>query len=785
MKESFEISYEQLDINNLDIILDGKDHQDDHIFIGNDIAMDNIEFSICLDNYSNNIYLSGTDDMYRVEFLKEYLSKNTNKIKKPDDWCYAFNFNNPNRPRAINLPSGMSGEFKYMLEKAVKDVILLTKNKFDSTEFKKVEACLRDEFIAKGEEKLQILRNSAKEMGFSTHISEKGIFFIPIIDGKKISEEEYDNLSLDEQEKILCNLDIIENKSKDIMNQVKTIKKCSEFKVEQLENEICKQIIDDTFIDIINKFIDNAKVIEHIKDLKQDLIHNIKDIMNNHDVQDKVKNIFSEIEGENTMNKYSVNLFIQHSEDEKIPIIYCKHASYYEMYGKIEYENELGIYSTDFTMIKKGTIHNANGGYLIIHAENLIRNGLVWETLKKMLFKKEIAFENIREQLGALPIKTIKPESIPLDLRIILLGNETIYRILYEYDSDFKELFKMHIQLDSTAEKTLPIINQYNSYMNQICKDNNFYPLTQSAKRRLLKYASFIAEDRNKLSTKFSLLKDVISESHLCAELARKTVIDDEQINEAMKRKTQRVYLYKKWLHEYYHKNKIKLHVSGETIGQINGISISDYGDSVVARIIRITAVTYMGKLGVVNIEKEMKLTGKIFNKGIGILSGYIGSKYAQEFPLSLNCQLCFEQMYSTIDGDSASCAELYTILSSLSNVPIKQCIAVTGSVDQFGNVQPVGSISNKIQGFYEACKIKGLSGEQGVIIPIQNVEEIVLEDEILTAVKDKQFHIYAIENIQQGISILTDTTIEEIDNRIHERLKKYYENSIQLQNGS
>lgn len=781
MKECYELSHEELDLKSVVLEESDSDQDEEDIFVGNGRVREILDFGLLLDGSGYNIYLSADEGLNTIEFLKKFLKSKSKKDNPPDDWCYVYNFKNADKPKVLRLNGGKGKKFKRMVENCIKDVILQSKIKFNSAEFKKVESCLKDEFLSKGESKLEELKNDAKQLGFSTNITEKGIYFIPIVDGKKISEEKYDDLTVEEQETIIENLNVMEDKSEDIMKQVKRLKKISEAKVLKLQNKILKIIVNDIFKKAEIEFETNKKVMAYIRELKEHLFNNIREILSETGSHDTLKDLLSE-DDDNELEKYKVNLFIDNSNVKTSPIIYCENPSYYEMFGKIEYENELGVYTTNYTMVKKGVLHNANGGYLIINAENVLKSSLTWDTLKKVIINKRLIFENIREQLGALPIKTIKPEPIPMDLKVILVGSEYIYRLLYAYDTDFKELFKLHVQLRTEVDKNKKIISRYYHYFDEVCQKKGYKTLTSDGKSEVLKYASAVASDRNKLTTKFSALIDLIAEANLCAVDADSAVINAAMIKRALERKKDRSILLKETLCDLYEKEKLILDYKDKKIGQINGIALSDHSECTIARIIRITAVTYTGKLGVINIEKENKLSGKIFDKGVGILSGYIGNRYAKEYPFMLNCQLCFEQVYSIIDGDSASCAELYAILSSLSEIPFDQGLAITGSVDQFGNVQPIGGVSHKIRGCYDLYKAKGLTGSQGVIVPKQNVDEIILDDDILEDVKAGRFHIYAIGKIEEGIEIFTDHTMEDIDVAISNKLKENYERRIKQQ---
>lgn len=778
MRDNYRISHKELEEKKITIHKTDDMDEEDEVFIGNSRAREILEFGLDIKSLGYNIYLSTESGYHIVEFLTKFLeAKENNKEKKAtDDWCYVQNFQNKNKPKIISLPCGKGKEFKEIIESCTKEVVKQTINIFDSTDFQNKESELKDDFLTKGEEKLEKLKEDAKKLGFYTNITEKGIFFIPVFNEKKISEDDYDELTVEEQETILNNLKLIEEESEEIMIQVKKLKDLSEVKVDKYENEVLQNIVEENFIKVEEAFKSRIEVIEYIKELREDLMESLKNNIVVNDAKERTINLsLTDEDDEEFFDDYKVNLFVDHSVTNGCPIVHSRNATYYELFGKIEYSNEIGIYETDYTMIKKGMVHEANGGYLIINMENILNSSLSWENLKKILYTRQLVFENVRELFGALPIKTIEPEPIPLDLKVILIGNEFLYRILCSYDKEFNELFKIHVEFNDSVNKDKKVIKQYYNFFDSTCKSNNYKLLTNGAKFQLIKYASKIACHRNKLTTEFDRLIDIISEADLWASNAENKVIDEDIIKKTIDNKEKRNYLVKENIEELYEKKKLLVDIKGSKIGQINGVAVSDFGDFSIGRIIRITAVTFKGKMGVINIEKENKMSGRIFDKGIGILSGYIGARYSQEYPMMLNCQLCFEQVYNTIDGDSASCAELYAILSSLAEVPIKQSIAITGSVDQFGNVQPIGSVSNKIEGCYNIFKSQGLTGEQGIIIPKQNVDEIIIDDQILKDVKNGKFNLYAIERIEEGIEILTDTTMEKIDNLIKKKIRGYY----------
>jgi lon-related putative ATP-dependent protease len=424
--------------------------------------------------------------------------------------------------------------------------------------------------------------------------------------------------------------------------------------------------------------------------------------------------------------------------------------------GKFEYENEFGTMTTDFSMIKGGLFHQANGGYLILQAKDILSNVQSWETLKRILRTRQIAIENMKEQMGLVAVSALKPEPIPLNIKVIMVGSEYLYQTLYELDEDFRKLFKIKVDFDDEMELNKENVKRLAQFMSSFSRTEKTVHFHRTAVSKIIEYSTRLVEDQNKLSTRFNDLAEILSESTTWATMAGSKLVRAEHVKKAVTEKIFRSNKYDKKLLEFITEGTIMIDTEGEVIGQINGLTILDMGDYSFGKPTRITVNTFMGESGIVNIEREIEMSGTSHTKGVLILSGYIGQKFAQEIPLSLTASLCFEQLYSGVDGDSASSAELIGVLSSLAEVPIKQYIAITGSVNQKGEIQPIGGATEKIEGFFELCRLRGLDGRHGVVIPFQNINNLVLNEEVVQAVKKGMFHIYPIKTIDEGIEILT-----------------------------
>ena len=482
---------------------------------------------------------------------------------------------------------------------------------------------------------------------------------------------------------------------------------------------------------------------------------------------------------------YRVNLFVDNSNREGAPVIMDSNYSYNNIFGALEYENYYGALKTDHTMLKSGLLQQANGGYIIFQAKDLLSNPACYEALKKALRVKEVGIENSVEQRSSMVLISLKPEPIPLNLKVILIGSASIYQTLLSMDSDFKKLFKIKVEFEDDAPATNENLNKLARIIHGFCAHEGLPHLDKSAMARLAEYASKLAGSHNKISTRFDDLIQVVGEAATWAKISRSKIVTEKFILKALEEQINRVKKYDAKYMEMINDNSLLINTSGYEIGTLNGLTVMSIGDYTFGKPAKITVNTYTGKSGIVNIEREVEISGPSHSKGVLILTGYLGEMFAQDIPLCLTASICFEQLYNGVDGDSASSTELYGLLSSLSGIPINQSIAVTGSVNQKGQIQPIGGVNEKIEGFFQICKMRGLTGEHGVMIPVQNVDNLQLSDEVVDAVKNNLFHIYSVSTIEEGIEVLTGVPAGKKDKDgkfpsgtvnylVYEKLKKY-----------
>ena len=482
---------------------------------------------------------------------------------------------------------------------------------------------------------------------------------------------------------------------------------------------------------------------------------------------------------------YRVNLFVDNSNREGAPVIMDSNYSFNNIFGTIEYENYYGSLKTDHTMLKPGLLQQANGGYIVFQAKDLLANPACYENLKKALRVKKVGIENVSEQRSSMVLVSLKPEPIPLDLKVVLIGNDSIYQTLLAMDSDFRKLFKIKVEFEETAAISKENVNKLAQIIHGFCENEELPHLDKDAMARLIEYASKLAGSHNKISTRFNDLIQVVGEAATWAKISRSKTVTAKFIDKALEQRVERVKKYDERYMEMIKENTLLINTSGFEVGQLNGLTVLTIGDYSFGKPAKITVNTYTGKSGIVNIEREIDISGPSHSKGVYILSGYLGEMFAQDIPLCLTASICFEQLYNGVDGDSASSTELYGLLSSLSGIPINQSIAVTGSVNQKGEIQPIGGVNEKIEGFFQICKMRGLDGSHGVMIPIQNVDNLQLSDEIIEAVKNKKFHIYSVSTIEEGIEVLTGVPAGKKDKDghfpagtvnylVYEKLKKY-----------
>ena len=752
--------------------------------IGQDRGIKALEFGLQVDVKGYNIFIEGPSGVGITMYTKNYLNKIAPKKKVPSDWCYIYNFDNPNEPIAVSLPAGQGKEFKDAMDGFIKEIRKDIKNTFNNDDFEKEKALIKQEFEAKRSKLLEQLNEDASKYNFQVKTAQNGIYMMPVVDGKVVQEEEFDKLADEVKKEYEEKSVYVQEQIMNVISQIKEIERQSDKKISEWQSNVALLTVNVHINYLKSKYKRNKKINKFLNDVKQDVLKNVPTFL-----EDETKHAN---QPQNPMQKkpdpclnYRVNLFIDNSQLEGAPVIMDSNYSYHNIFGSLEYENVYGALKTDHTMLKPGLLQKANGGYIILQAKDLLANGMCYDALKKALRIKELSIENTADQRSSMVLVSLKPEPIPLNLKVILIGSPSIYQTLLAMDSDFRKLFKIKVEFEDDAPITEENVNKLAQIIHGFCEHEELPHLDKSAMARLVEYASKLAGSHKKVSTRFDDLIQVASEAGTWAKLSKSKVVTAKFIDKALEERVERVKKYDSKYLEMIKENSLLINTSGYEVGQLNGLTVLSIGDYTFGKPAKITVNTYTGKNGIVNIEREVEISGPSHSKGVLILSAYLGEMFAQDIPLCLTASICFEQLYNGVDGDSASSTELYGLLSSLSGIPINQAIAVTGSVNQKGEIQPIGGVNEKIEGFFQICKLRGLNGSHGVMIPVQNVDNLQLSDEIIEAVKNKQFHIYAISTIEEGIEVLTGVPAGRKDKNgnfpagtvnylVHEKLKRY-----------
>ena len=753
--------------------------------IGQDRGIKALEFGLNVDIKGYNLYLEGPSGVGKTMYTKKFLDTITKKKKTPSDWCYIYNFDNPNEPIAVSLAAGHGKEFKETMDQFIKDIKNDINTTFSNEDFEKEKNAIKQQFEQKRTILLEKLNKESAKYGFEVKTAQNGIYMMPVVNGKTLQEEEFEQLDEDVKKEYEDKSSIVQEQIISAISQIKLIEKEADLKIEEWQSNIALLTVNARINLIKSAYKRNKKINKFLDDIKQHILKNISAFMEPKTSTNPQSSQTQPMQQNKPWENYRVNLFIDNSGLEGAPVIMDSNYSYHNIFGKLEYENYYGSLKTDHTMLKAGLLQRANGGYIIFQAKDLLENQMCYNALKKALRIKEISIENTADQRSSMVMVSLKPEPIPLDVKVILIGNANIYHTLLTMDPDFSKLFKAKVEFEDDAPRTDENIIKLARFMHGFCEQEELAHLDKYAVAKIIEYASRLADNQNKLSTKFNDLSQIIGEACTWAKMSKSKIVKEEHVIKALEERVERVKKYDTKYTEMIKENTLLIDTSGEKVGQINGLTVMTIGDYTFGKPAKITANTYTGKSGIINIEREVELSGSSHSKGVLILNGYLGEMFAQDIPLSLTASICFEQLYNGVDGDSASSTELYALLSSLSELPINQGIAVTGSVNQKGEIQPIGGVNAKIEGFYQVCKMRGLNGKHGVIIPIQNVMNLNLNDEVVEAVKAKKFHIYAISTIEEGIEILTGVPAGKKDKNgnfpagtvnylVYEKLKKY-----------
>ena len=721
--------------------------------IGQDRAFSAFELSLDIQEPGFNLFISGPPGTGRNTALKAHLEREAARKRVPPDCGYVYNFRDHSQPEPISLPCGtlrvLAADMNELVDTVRRDVPKV----FESDDYReRMEAAMKG-LQARRQEMTEDLEKTAIQAGFTLRSTPAGITPVPMREGRPLSEQDYATMSKSERESINERASSLQQTIIRVLADIRRLGKAAQ----QEGREVDKEIVRFTLTPIINelqeKYADHTAVVTYLDHVEADMVEHLDALK----PSDPVPVLSGWPSGdEDPFVKYRVNILVDNTSCEYAPVVFEHNPTYYNLFGRIDYRARMGALVTDHMMVKGGAIHEANGGFLVLQAHDLLASPLSWQTLKRTLRSGEVRIENMGEQYTPLPTSTLRPQQIPVDAKIVIVGTPDILRLLQVLDQDFRRYFKVVAHFDTVMERSPENVAKYAAFVAARSREGGLKPFHKTAVARIIDYSSRLTEHQEKLTTRFMDVDDILTEAHYWASSAGSSAVMGDHVEKAIEQRRYRSGMTEDRYRELIEEGTIFIPTEGEAIGQVNGLAVLSFGEVLFGRPSRITARVSLGRGQLVNVERETKLSGKIHDKGFMVLTGYLRGKYGGDKPLSLNASIGFEQNYSEVDGDSASSTELYALFSAISGIPIAQGIAVTGSVDQNGNVQAIGGATPKIEGFFEVCKRKGLTGRQGVIVPRDNLKHLALHDDVVGAVKAGRFHIYGVATVDEGIEILT-----------------------------
>jgi lon-related putative ATP-dependent protease len=732
--------------------------------IGQQRAVESVDFGIGIRSKGYNIYALGPSGTGKESTITDFLAREAAELPVPDDWVYVNNFAQPHRPNAIRLPAGKACEFRRDVEKVVEDLQAAITQAFEGEEYEKQRREIAQKVSELQEAKLDTLREEAEKGAFTMVRTPAGLAFAPKTpEGETMSRDQYSALPAEEQKKVDDGLSDLNDQLQQAMRHVRQDEKTGREELRHLDQQVSTYAAEHLVDDLREKWATVPEMTDYLDAFLKDVIENADDFKKTDDEQTPTFMgiaLSGKQRSEAAFRKYQVNVLVDNSSHDGAPVVKESNPSLAQLVGRVEHLAQFGALVTDFNMIKPGALHRANGGFLVVEARELLTKPYAWDALKRCLKTAEVSIEDLATSMGYAAGATLDPEPVPLDVKIVLIGEQMIYYLLYQADPDFAELFKVKADFDTMAERTPANELLYARFIASVCQKEQLPPFTAAAVARVVEHGSRTLEDQQKLSTGFLEISDLVREAGYWGarrnEGSDHTIVDAVDVQHAIDHRIYRSNRIEDRVREMITDGVMLIDTAGAITGQINGLSVSMMGDYAFGRPSRITATHRLGDGEVIDIEREVEMGGPIHSKGVMILSGYLGSTYAPDNPLSLNVRLAFEQSYSGIEGDSASGAELYAILSSLSGLPIAQRFACTGSVNQRGQVQAIGGVNEKIEGFFAVCAARGLKGDEGVLIPETNVRNLMLKQEVRDAIAAGTFHLYPVRTIDEGISLLT-----------------------------
>ena len=765
--------------------------------LGQDRAISAVELGIHIKSRGYNLFCLGPEGTGKMSLVKRILEKEATKRKTPDDWAYVYNFDEPYKPIAISFPAGEGTEFAEDVDSLIEKLSTVLPSLVETDEYKAALGIIKQKYKSKRDEYISILQKKAKGKRVSLLHMQMGLVVAPMKDGEVLNPDSFDALPDDEKKLILDDLNAMQE---EIENATQDLPRWEEKQKEEIENlriKFVKNVVKEPIAELRQKYKNQSQASKFLKSIQEHILDNVDDFVPEAKEKisqgtgaedDPLQTLLSRMKQpeEDRFDKLKVNVIVKNKPESGAPIITLDHPTQGNLVGKVERIQQYGALLTDFTLIKAGALHCANGGFLLLDARKVLEQPFAWDSLKRAIASKCIKIESPSDETSFTTI-SLDPQPIPLDIKVILTGDFEIYDLLCERDPDFRDFFKIEADFGTIMDRTAANEIEYATLIGSLSKKKKLRSLNRQAVARVIEYASRLADDSSKLTAHISSIGDLLREADYWARKSNAKQIGKNHIEQAIEAQVYRSDRIKKTVLEEIDKGTILMDVRGERIGQINGLVVYDFSNYTFGKPARITTQVRMGKGDFVDIEREIAMSGPIHTKGVLILKSLISNRFAKHAPLSLSASIVFEQSYGGVDGDSASSTEYYCMISAIAGVPIKQSIAVTGSINQFGEIQPIGGVNEKIEGFFEVCSYKGLTGKQGVIIPRTNVGNLMLRSDVVQAVEEGKFTIYAIDTIDDGIEILTGLKAGKLNTKgeypkgtinylVQQNLKQYYE---------
>jgi lon-related putative ATP-dependent protease len=729
--------------------------------IGQPRAIDAIEFGLEIDTHGYNLFLSGSNGSGRESTILDYLNQQAANILPPPDWIYVHNFVDPDQPRAIELPAGQGIQFERDMREFVDAVQREIPRAFESEEYDRRRRQALNGLSQQRDEILSSLQSFSEARGFTLQMTPTGIVTVPVVDGKPVAPEEFEKLTTELKQEYATRGEEVQGEIVSALRELRQIEKQATSRIGELDKEIALYVIGPMIDELREQYSLSPKILSYLDEVRNDIPANLRYFLSSPVEQPEPDGgqtgaQLQSMQREERLRRYRVNVLIDDSQATGAPVIFERNPTYYNLLGRIDYRSTFGAVVTDFTQIKPGALHRANGGFLLLQVVDVLRNPFAWDALERSLASRAIQIENLGEQNSPLPTARLRPEPIPLSLKVILIGTPAIYQSLLSLDDEFAELFKVRADFAPDMDWSAEHVQNYAAFISRHVREAHLRHFDRGAVARVVEYGARLREDQRKLSTRLLEIANVVTESCFWATRSGHDPVMESDVEMAIEKRVYRSNLIEDRIHEMIDNGTIMIATEGARVGQVNGLAALNVGDYEFGQPSRITARVSLGRGNIISVERETELSGAIHSKGVLILSGYLRGAYGEHMPLAVSATITFEQSYSGVDGDSASSTELYALLSALSGLPLRQGIAVTGSVNQLGDVQAVGGVTHKVEGFFAVCKAHGLTGDQGVMIPVTNVPSLMLNEEVVQAVREGKFSIWQVSTIDEGIELLT-----------------------------